>query len=124
MQQAESPLVMQAGLALRPLGSLVVACGFRSCGAWTRLFQDMWDLSSPPGIEPMSPALQGRFLITGPPGKSQLLSDILTDLLICWMFNGVLLGLQSHLGLQPYSHEVEYFGILFIGHLDFPFGVH
>ena len=24
----------------------------------------------PPGIEPMSPALEGRFLTTGPPGKS------------------------------------------------------
>ena len=23
-----------------------------------------------PGIEPMTPALQGRFLTTGPPGKS------------------------------------------------------
>ena len=83
----------------------------------------MWDLSSPPGTEPMFPALQGRFLIPGLPGKSHLLSDILI-LLIWWMYNGVLLGLQSHLGLQPHSHEVEYFVILFIGHLDFPFGVH
>ena len=29
----------------------------------------MWDRPGP-GIEPMSPALQGRFLTTGPPGKS------------------------------------------------------
>ena len=28
-------------------------------------------LVPPPGIEPMSPALEGRFLPTGPPGKSQ-----------------------------------------------------
>ena len=31
-------------------------------------------LVPPPGIEPMSPALEGRFLPTGPPGKSQSLS--------------------------------------------------
>ena len=30
----------------------------------------MWDLSSPARIELTSPALQGRFLTTGPPGKS------------------------------------------------------
>ena len=29
-----------------------------------------------PGIKPMSPALQGRFLTTGPPGKSPLLSPL------------------------------------------------
>ena len=34
------------------------------------LFQDMWDLSSLPGMKPASPALEGRFLTTGPPGKS------------------------------------------------------
>ena len=31
----------------------------------------MWNLSSPTGIEPASPALQGRFLTAGPPGNSQ-----------------------------------------------------
>ena len=30
----------------------------------------MWDLPGP-GIEPVSPALAGRFLTTAPPGKSQ-----------------------------------------------------
>ena len=29
----------------------------------------MWDLPGP-GLEPVSPALAGRFLITAPPGKS------------------------------------------------------
>ena len=28
----------------------------------------MWDLPGP-GVEPVAPALQGRFLTTGPPGK-------------------------------------------------------
>ena len=31
----------------------------------------MWDLPGP-GIKPMSPALAGGFLTTGPPGKSQI----------------------------------------------------
>ena len=31
----------------------------------------MWDLSSPPGIEPVPLALEGEVLTTGPPGKSQ-----------------------------------------------------
>ena len=50
--------------------SVVVAHGLSSCGAWALLFCGMWDLPGP-GIEPMSPALAGRFLTTAPPGKSQ-----------------------------------------------------
>ena len=30
---------------------------------------NMWDLSLQPGIEPISPALEGRFLTNGPPEK-------------------------------------------------------
>ena len=33
----------------------------------------MWDLPGP-GLEPVSPALAGRFLTTVPPGKSHLLN--------------------------------------------------
>ena len=32
----------------------------------------MWDLNSPPGIEPSPPALEGEVLTTGPPGKFPL----------------------------------------------------
>ena len=42
--------------------------GFSSCGSWAELPHDMWNLPRP-GIEPMSPALAGGFLTTGPPGK-------------------------------------------------------
>jgi len=41
-----------------------------SCGAWASLVHGMWDLPRP-GIEPMSPALGGGLLTTGPPGKSR-----------------------------------------------------
>ena len=53
-------------------------CGFLCCRAWAPGLQelslrpqlpcDMCDLLRP-GIKPMSLALQGRFLSTGPPGK-------------------------------------------------------
>ena len=35
--------------------------------------QGMWDLSSPAGIEPVPPALEGEVLTTGPPGKPRVL---------------------------------------------------
>ena len=46
-----------------PAGSLVVACRL-SCPVGT------WNLSFLTRIEPVSPALEGRCLTTGPPGKS------------------------------------------------------
>ena len=39
-----------------------------SCGSWAQLLRGMWDLPRP-GLEPMSPALAGRFSTTAPPGK-------------------------------------------------------
>ena len=43
---------------------------FGSSGKLALLLRGMGDPLGP-GIEPMSPALAGRFLTTGPPGKSQ-----------------------------------------------------
>ena len=65
------------------VGSVVVAqglssCGSRalehrlgSCGARAQLLCGVWDPPGP-GLEPVSPALAGRFPTTVPPGKSQL----------------------------------------------------
>ena len=39
-----------------------------SCGARAQLLRSMWDLPRP-GLEPVSPALAGRFSTTAPPGK-------------------------------------------------------
>ena len=36
--------------------------------------QHMWDLSPQPGIESAPPTLEGKTLISGPPGKSPTLS--------------------------------------------------
>ena len=43
-----------------------------SCGSRAQLLRDMWDLPNP-GLEPMSPALAGRFSTTAPPGKPKSL---------------------------------------------------
>ena len=39
-----------------------------NCGSRAQLLRDMWDLPRP-GLEPVSPALAGRFSTTAPPGK-------------------------------------------------------
>ena len=39
-----------------------------SCGSLAQLLRGMWDLPRP-GLEPVSPALAGRFSTTAPPGK-------------------------------------------------------
>ena len=41
-----------------------------SCGSRAQLLHGMWDLPRP-GLEPVSPALAGRFSTTAPPGKPQ-----------------------------------------------------
>ena len=43
--------------------------GFSSYVTWAYLPRGMWDLPGP-GTKPMSPSLAGRFLTTGPQGKS------------------------------------------------------
>ena len=42
--------------------------GSAICGSWAQLLRGMWDLPRP-GLEPVSPALVGRFSTTAPPGK-------------------------------------------------------
>ena len=41
-----------------------------NCGSRAQLLCGMWDLPRP-GLEPVSPALAGRFSTTAPPGKPQ-----------------------------------------------------
>ena len=49
-------------------GSQALEHEFNSCATWAQLRCSMWGLPGL-GMEPVSPALAGRFLITGPPGK-------------------------------------------------------
>ena len=41
-----------------------------NCGSRAQFLRGMWDLPRP-GLEPVSPALAGRFSTTEPPGKPQ-----------------------------------------------------
>ena len=43
-------------------------CRLSSCGSRAQLLRGMWDLPRP-GLEPVSPALAGRFSTSAPPGK-------------------------------------------------------
>ena len=70
-------LIELASLVKQVLGcSGFGSCSFRtleqrlsSCGSGAQLFSSMWNLPRA-GIEPVSPALEGEFLTTGPPGMS------------------------------------------------------
>ena len=62
----QASVVVACGLSC---GSRALECRLSSCGAWAQLLHGMWDLPGP-GLEPVSPALAGRFPTTVPPGKS------------------------------------------------------
>ena len=77
--------------------SVVSACGLSSCGSWAlehrlnsfgaraQLLHSMWNLSGP-GIEPVSPALAGRFFTTEPSGKPlSLKSQVMCNLGVSWI---------------------------------------
>ena len=56
--------------SLRRAGSFIAGQGLASCGGSLLSCSRACKILVPQqGIEPMSPALQGRFLITGPPGS-------------------------------------------------------
>ena len=54
-----------------------------NCGSRTQLLRGMWDLPRP-GLEPVSPALAGRFSTTAPPGKPHSISFV-----FCMDHNGL-----------------------------------
>ena len=64
---AQASVVVARGLS--SCGSRGLERSLSSCGTQAYLLRGMWDLLRP-GIEPVSPALAGRFLTTAPPGKS------------------------------------------------------
>ena len=50
-----------------------------NCGSRAQLLRGMWDLPRP-GLEPVSPALAGRFSTTAPPGKPcRYISDVFVE---------------------------------------------
>ena len=59
------PLIIAASLVA---GHRLQTRRLSSCGSWAQSLRGMWDLPRP-GLEPVSPALAGRFPTTAPPGK-------------------------------------------------------
>ena len=59
------PLTIAASLAAE---HRLQTCRLSNCGPWAQLLCGTWDLPRP-GLEPVSPALAGRFPTTAPPGK-------------------------------------------------------
>ena len=59
------PLTIAASLVVE---HRLQTCRLSSCGSRAQLLRGTWDLPRP-GLEPMSPALAGRFSTTAPPGK-------------------------------------------------------
>ena len=55
-----------------------------------------------PGIEPMFPALVGRFLTTGPPGKSQTFGKLVSYHTKCLFMLGFTHGVVHSMGLDKY----------------------
>ena len=60
-----------AARGLRSCNSWALESRLNSCGTRAYFLLSMWDLPRS-GIEPVSPAVAGRFFITEPPGKAQV----------------------------------------------------
>ena len=67
-------------------------CGFSCCEVWVQLLRHMgllprgmWNPSGP-RIEPISPALAGGFLTTGPPGKPR---HVISGNVLAMVFSGL-----------------------------------
>ena len=62
------PLFIAVRRPLIIVASLVAEHRLSNCGSRAQLLRGMWDLPRP-GLEPVSPALAGRFSTTAPPGN-------------------------------------------------------
>ena len=67
------PLFIAVRGPLTIAASLGAEHRLNNCGSRAQLLRGMWDLPRP-GLEPVSPALAGRFSTTAPPGKPSPLS--------------------------------------------------
>ena len=82
------PLFIAARRPLTIAASLVVEHRLQmlrlsNCDSRAQSLHGMWDLPGP-GLEPVSPALAGRFSTTAPPGKPYFSSYKDTDHGLCW----------------------------------------
>ena len=79
-----------------------------SCGSRAQLLRGMWDLPRP-GLEPVSPALAGRFSTTAPPGKpynSQLFNNLGICCFYAQQYDMTLTSFERALSLAENEEEV------------------
>ena len=71
---------------------------FSNCGSRAQLLRGMWDLPRP-GLEPVSPALAGRFSTTAPPGKPSNMGSfylhVFPGYTVGYNLSGLQIGLES-----------------------------
>ena len=72
-----------------------------SCGSRAQFLRVMWDLPRP-GLEPVSPALAGRFSTTVPPGKPKV------TVFICFVHYCILSAWNSE--CLEHSYHIEWMG--------------
>ena len=81
-----------------------------SCGSRAQLLRRMWDLPRP-GLEPVSPALAGRFLTTAPPGKPQQNSILISVFLFYSKYMILTIVLNYALQIKHFfflkNHQVD-----------------
>ena len=80
-------------------------CRLSSCGSWAQPLRSMWDPPKP-GLEPVSPALAGRFSTTVPPGKPAI--GILTGIAL-----NPYIALGSTLILTILIFLIQEYGVFF-----------
>ena len=105
---------MTEWLTLTELGSR--STGFSRCGTWAHFLYDTWDLLGP-GIEPMSSALAGGFLTTGPPGKSFILDLVRVqaswgtkEKIYCRWWDWIRIGASTTFSSPWVQHHLYLFG--------------
>ena len=86
-------------------GSWALEHRFNSCGTRVSLLPGMWDLLGS-GIEPVSTASAGRFFITEPPGKLQVI-------FLCCAFSWNTLPLTQPVQI-PINHRITFLMKLFL----------
>ena len=76
-----------------------------NCGSRAQLLRGMWDPPGP-GLEPVSPALAGRFSTTAPPGKPYIFFLTIYIFETLKIFSGLKILLQTDLR-QPWLFGVQ-----------------
>ena len=110
---AHGPLTIAACLVAE---HRIQTCRLSSCGSRVQLLRGMWDLPRP-GLEPVSPALAGRFSTTVPPGKPRTNYFIKRNNTTYYNFDQKGGGNMSFLLITVLSNKTKYHYTVFPIHL-------